>query len=556
MMRRFLWVFLVIVAVAAGAYVYYDQPHQADLPIEAVLPGDTKGMLKVYNLVDLISGLEKSRLGQAVSGIDHEKVMDLMALEANDRIAVKTFLQTARELLDSPWFDLLFGRETALAIQSPASSANRMSSGWPDSQVMVSSAVIIARPSQPAHILDSIRHVFSFQGEIQTQKYREWDLNHFSLNDSTNLYYAVTGGLVIAGMEPGVVQKCLDQSLDPESAMLNSDSYKANAAELFMEQPHDIAFYGAFSKSGVQDAGMVVCTLPDDRIKVKTIMGMNPDIMPHSAVRMTGIRPADNPTLQYVPSGALSCAWQNTFDVDIFWQMLQEHPQVPAELLTLIQKRFFDQTGMSFESFRALFGTQAGFVINEIHSGNMFPVPELALMVEVTDTGAIDRLIREQVKQIRLPLMDEKVGDTTVNYTMLPLGASLSPAYTFRDDFLILATSRELLSTMLTREPGDSISADADFQAVDCGLTKKSNQAGFTRSGAMLSRVQDILTWAMVFGAMARPAGEVETTRQILDTLVYPVMDGLEMVRSVGFCTVNEENRLVSRMLLSLEPSP
>jgi len=245
-MRKIIVVSVIIaLAVSAGAYYYFYQPFSRQTAIEAVLPGDTFGMVRVCELKKQIERFRTGRMGQALSGIDLSQLMAAMEVTPERRIEVTQAMEHFKSTIDSPWFDSLFGRDVSLALLNVNFNPQQLESG--DLQTLLDAVVVVARPKQPTRVLESLNSMFDSQLSVQTQDYQQWEISRFSLENGRSVYYALTNGLMIAALSITPVKRCLEQSLDVTTSILQAQVYQRHCAGLYKTGRTDLL---AFANAG------------------------------------------------------------------------------------------------------------------------------------------------------------------------------------------------------------------------------------------------------------------------------------------------------------------
>jgi len=74
-----------------------------------------------------------------------------------------------------------------------------------------------------------------------------------------------------------------------------------------------------------------------------------------------------------------------------------------------------------------------------------YPFPRLLIFVKIKDRPAAERLLDRFVQNPLLMLQHEEYDHVDIHYITLPIGANMDPGYGFLDDYLLVATSRQLL---------------------------------------------------------------------------------------------------------------
>ena len=566
---------------SAGAYVYFYQPFARPPALISLLPGDTLAMVRICRLKEQIQRFKTGRMGRSLARVDMPRVLALLQVSERDRTEFMQFSEAFKNALNSAWFDLLFGQEMVVALQGSALHLN--AAGQFDRQQWREAVIFVSRPKQPTRVLESLNSMFARQLQVGSESFQQWKINHFALDPGLSIYYALTDGMLVAGLSPKSVQRCLEQSLDETGSLLQAAAYKAHCAGLYKDGQTDLIAFAdtrtaldlgrqAVAKAAEKQPDLAALkkqladlnglesinvALYDDGgplVQAATVVGIDRRRMSPIMARAFGSKPETNPTLRRIPMDALVYAWQNTFDLNLYWQQFQHNPAVGLRKIRQIQDAFKRNLGMDVDQFLAAFGTQFGLLVNDIDTGGMFPIPELALFIQAVQPAVVDRTMHRLADQFGTPLQTEDYKGVTIGYTVLPMGASLSPAYACSDGFCTVASSKTLLKAMQDADAKGDLTAHPDFKAVDHGLTDANNQTGYIQMEGLVARSRDITAWAMAWMAMVRQE-TAERNRQIVDLLINPVLDGLSMIKAVGTRTYIEETRIKSDTYAALDRS-
>jgi hypothetical protein len=570
---------ILVLAVAAGAYVYFYQPFAKQTAVESLLPGDTLGLVRVCELKKQIERFKSGKMGQALAGIDLPRLMAALEVPPAQRQEMTRSLDGFMDAIGSPWFDSLFGQDVSLALLKAPFNPQQLDAA--DLQGLLDAVVLLARPRQPARILDSLNSMFATQLSVQTQDYQQWRMNQFVLDNGRHVFYALTDGLVVAGLSDIPVKRCLQQSLATTPSLFQTQAYQTRCAPLFKAGQTDLFAFGDAGRAiallqeaverrapsepqmdqlktqleriqGIDTISMVQYDDGSPLVRLKMIVGIDKDRMAPPMAQAMGIAPMTNPTLACVPADALLYSWQNNFDLKLYWQEIQRHPALPPETVAQIKQSFAKNTGMELDRLLDAFGTQAGLLVNDLNMGGMFPVPELALFVQAKQPDVINQFIKRQIGRFNLPVQQESYQGTDLQYVMLPVGDDLSPAYAFSKGFCTLAINRTLLKSMLDEAGTNRLGSHPNFKAINQGLTEKNNQVFYMRTEGLVVKAHEIINWAITWMAMTKP-DEIDQARQIVKLGINPVLDGLSMFKAVGGRTYTAKDQINSDIQVLLD---
>ncbi|KJS30523.1 MAG: hypothetical protein VR64_14925 [Desulfatitalea sp. BRH_c12] len=582
-MRKGLVVLIILLlAISAGAYVYFYQPFNQPKAIESLLPSDTVSMLRVCELKKQIEQFKHSRLGRSLAGIDVARLLDAMEIPPHQRDDFLRKLETLKQTAESPWLDTLFGQDVAVALQRITFAPDGLQE--PDLQTLLDSVTIIARPKQPTRVLESLQSIFATQQvATATETYQQWKIHAIALEGDATAYYTLVDGAMIAGFSAAPVKRCLDQSLNESTSLLHAPAYQKHSADLFKSGKTDLLAFADVADilrtlgetvdhfnedieqrkilhaqidqfRGIETLNLTGYDDGSPLITYKMVVGFDRQQMSPKMTQITRFTPTANPTLKRIPANVLLYSWQNNFDLASYWAEFQENPQISLETVQDIQSTFETNMGLTLEELLQALGTQAGLLINDINTGGMFPMPELALFIEVKQPEIIDQLIKTQASQYNFALQTEPYKATVMNYTVLPFGDNLSPAYTMADGFCTIALNRMLLKTMFDTEGSGALTGQPNFQAVDQGLTAKNNQVFYMNPQGLLDKTRQTISWAMAWMAMTKP-DDAKRAQQIITLGIDPLIDGLSMIKAVGGRTYIEDDSVHSDTQVLLDRS-
>lgn len=573
-MRKIIIV-LVIVALAAtaGAYIYFYQPFSRpqQTAMESMLPGDTLGMVRFCEVKKQIERFKAGRMGQALAGLDLPRLMEVMSIPPAQRTVALQKLENFKAAIESSWFDTLFGQDVSVAVLNVPIEIEKLEAG--DIQSVLDALVMVARPKAPARVLESLNSMFSTQLAVQTDAYQQWEINQFVLENGHPVFYVLTDGMMVAGLSAAPVKRCLDQTMDQTSSLLQSQTYQRHCAGLYQPGQTDMVAYADADKviatmteyvnsqlavnpemalakkqlesiQGLESFNFVQYDDGGPLLRSKMIVAVDENRLSPTLAATMKTAPMTNPTLKNVPAKALMYSWQNTVDLKLVWEEVKQLPDMKPEVLEQIEQTVAMQTGMEMEALLAAFGGQFGMLVNDINMGGMFPIPELALFIEVKQPELIDRLLKQQISQFNMPLQKETYRGADVQYLTIPMLANMSPSYILSDGFCTLSTSQTLLKGMLDA-PEASLAGDPEFAALGQTMTSENNQVFYMDTAGLVAKTRDVINWAMSWMAMTKP-DSIQQTQQVMELVVNPLLDGFSMVKAVGGRTFNEKTHISS----------
>lgn len=579
-MRRLLIVLVIVSAGGlAGGYVYFFQPFGSETELTSVLTDDTVAFVRLCDLEKQVERFQAGPMGRSLAEIDLDVLLQVLDATPREQDRIKRWLSAVKNGLNSVWFDILFGQDVILAVQ--ALPHNMAAGDMPGTHMLLNSLVVVSHPGQPTRVLESLTNLFGSDIDVKTYTYKQWEMQQIVLEHGLKAHVALDKGLMIAGFSAVPVQRCLEQILAPQTSFVSSHIYRRNGAGLYHAGRTDMTafFDGAYllnttsgwiderakvhpdmaalknqleKLKGIRDINLAVYDDGGPLVQTKMIIGLDRDVMSADLARALSLEPGRNPTLTRAPAAVLFYNWQNTFDLSLFWQSLKDNPRITPDKIIEIQDSFAETTGTTLETFLESLGSQAGLLINEINMNGILPLPEVALYLEVKKPVVIQEVIRSQIERMGLSFQKETYKDAVLYHLMLPAGPHMSPAYTVRDGFFTLAVNRALLKAMLDADVQNSLSATPDFKTVDKGLSAENNQVFFLRPAELAARTRDLAAIALTWSTMVRPQ-KTEEYRRIAQGVIYPVLGGLSMVRTLAGRTYTEKTRINSEIFTLLD---
>lgn len=574
-MRKFLVVFvLLVLGLSAGAYIYYYKPFAPPSTMEKMLPGDTLAMMRVCRLNDQIQKFNNGKLGKALIGIDWTRLMTLAEIppEIQDEIGMNA--SNLKTIILSPFFDSLFGEDMVMAILNANLDPDSLKQG--NLKDVLDSMVAVTKPKHPAAIFDNLTSIFDTQLSRETHPYKTWEIVTIGLGPDLSMYYALNEELMIVALSAEPVQRCLDQLEDIHSSLAETPNYKNLGRGLFLKGQTDGQMYinaGLFfsklgdlaTKEAGQEPEMAAFKAQMEQMKgiesihwvqyddgspvirSKFLVGYDKESISPTLKTSMEFAPSANSTVARAPMNGLIYSWQNNFDLNSIWEEVKTAPDLKPEDLDGINQRFAMETGMNVDEFIGLFGKQFGVLLNDVKKGGMFPIPELALFIQIENPDKVGQLISSLAEKNQVALSQSQFKGTDIQQVMIPMGSDLSPSFTLSKGFLTVAVNRALLESMLDTTTDTCILNHPDIKALGNDLSGDANKMFYIQFKDVCEKSKDIIEWGLALMAITKPA-EIQKLNEIVAIGVYPILDGLTMYKAVGGHMVNEESAVISEM--------
>jgi len=578
MKKAIIIMILLCIGTTAGAYYVIYEPFTEKLDAEQILPGETLLTIRIDHLKQHIDDFRASPLGATIAGIDVQKALTALEAPAGSIQKAQDLMARANDSIDSSWFDVLFGQQVTLALLPVTIN----DFDQPSPAELSQAPVVVLRPKHPAKFLDLMKHFFANDIEVVSDDYDHWTVNRVELKSGGTVHYSIAGGLVVCALHRSPVLRCLDVLKEPAASLAQNSDYQAvereltdnpapqvygfaNLAELFelalgmaAEKVADRPELDLLEKQFGRMGGFYAAgyALYDDGSPVqqsKLVFMVDRTALEPQLKRVLNTRPETADMLTLLPPNTLGFTWQNTFDLELYYNSLleSEDPKLPsiASVNPLVQEKL----GVSFEELADAFGPQWGMALQDIKTGGFFPIPELGIFIQSTRPEIMEQIIQQAAATGNMALQTENYGPHQISYLPLPFGSDLSPGYAYLNGYCILAVNTEIIKSYIDAfTNGQNITGSEAFMAVDKGLSDQNNQLAFIKFDRLLDRIPEIIQWGGSMAAMAQPdkAGQIVP---VADQVINPLIDGLKMYKTVGCRTFFAEAKVESQMYMDVD---
>ncbi|GAJ00955.1 unnamed protein product, partial [marine sediment metagenome] len=246
------------------------------------------------------------------------------------------------------------------------------------------------------------------------------------------------------------------------------------------------------------------------------------------------IKPEINRSLKMIPANSALYYWTNAFDPSYAKDMLIKDPRMDKEKLSVIEGEL-KKLGTTIEELSGALGNQYGVIITDVITTFFFPLPKVALFIEVKDQAMIENLVFSLIQNREMTMQQEIYEGVDIKNIMLPMGQEIQPAYAFFNGFYIFAINPQQIKDMIdTYKSGNNITTDADFQAVNKGLTDNNNMISFAKFSFLIDKMGGLFEMAKLGSMAAQDQAAVQKSNIIADEVFKPLLEGLKVCSAVG----------------------
>jgi hypothetical protein len=126
-----------------------------------------------------------------------------------------------------------------------------------------------------------------------------------------------------------------------------------------------------------------------------------------------------------------------------------------------------------------------------------FPFPRMLIFVKIQNRPAAESLLERVTDNVIPNLKSEEYAHVKIRYMSLPSGANMDPGYAFIGDYLLVATTRQLLKVSIDayNDSMRSIVSDDVVKQFSLDDGAKFHSVTLMKTAELSRRVQDFLGW-------------------------------------------------------------
>jgi hypothetical protein len=241
--------------------------------------------------------------------------------------------------------------------------------------------------------------------------------------------------------------------------------------------------------------------MPGEVSRYKMIAGLDDKQIPPQMRKHMACPDLSNDSLKLVPVNAKLYNWGTCYDFGQYWQSarerLQENPQWAGPILKVkrgLERRF--NINIKRDVLPVL-GHEIGGYLTDLDMQGKYPFPRMLVFVKVQDRAKAERLLDKLTNSSIINLQSEEYDHVNIHYMSLPLRANMDLGYGFVGDYLLVATSRQLLKVSIDayNDSMHSIVSDDVVKQFSLDNGEKFHSVTLMKTSELSLRVQDFLGW-------------------------------------------------------------
>jgi hypothetical protein len=548
-MRKFLPAILVILIFALGGLVYlYLQSSQQPLAAESVLPQSPQVFLHLKNPAQHWDDFAKTEFFKKVSTVDLVAVMRKTDMDQKMIDQVTKIQETLARPELQVFLRQFLGQEVVLATYTPKGSGPALVPGLPP----LPEVFLVTRLNNQVRFAEQFSTLLSQINKdikVEEVQYQRHKIYIVSIKDKPlKIAYTRIKDLLIVGLGDGPVKQSIDTSLNPAAAITNGELHqKIKAKALADAQILSYISFDTIIENFKTQLIAKFAQLGEDQKKfaeeqVEKSLGkmkgfktisfsslygplaqmkidvfykleeLDPDVK-----AMYNCQPTENPTLGFAPQGVLAYQWTACLDAAASWKQMVEEYDAAAEAQKAAQagtaagqavvphpKDILEQVlGMDIETeVLPVIGSEIGGWVTDVVLGGPYPVPKIVFFIQVKDKekalGILEKVVNLQ--PFLRPEKEDYQG-TGLNTFKLGMGTDLQPGYCILDNYLMAATSVELLKQAIDNKSSGqaTIKQNPALATVEPSFFDKNNSVTFLAMKEIAGKAESFIDWSQGF---------------------------------------------------------
>jgi hypothetical protein len=504
MKNKIVLIFGIFISLILAVWIWSQRP---GLPVEKVLPAHPLVFARLSHVEEHIDQVVHSDFGKNIASINLPDVLSRNNFSPRDIRDLQVWQEGLLKFWSNPLIKKFLGKEVTVAIYRNDASY----------QVFVTLRLTFS--TRIAEFLGQLSRHWGEEITVKQQKYHGRVINHLSFKKQELglAYVRIRDLLIIAPESLGHLEEVVDVyqqkhdplSIDPSFNFVRRNAYPSGDGLVFVNLNLFSELWrgemdSRLTSLGYQTAAFPVYGLsymPGVVSKYKMMLGLDEKFMP-SGMRKAFACPAlSNDTLKLVPVNAIAYNWGGCYDLGQSWALarkkINENPQV-AEKLVKIKNKFEKYFNINIKrDVLPVLGHEIGGYLTDVDMQGTYPFPRFLVFIKIQDLPAAERLLDKFTQNPVTMLHSEVYEHVDIHYVSLPLGANMDPGYAFLGDYLLVATSRQLLKRSIDayNDSLRSIVSDDAVEQFRLGNGDKFHSVTLMKTAELSRRAQDFLGW-------------------------------------------------------------
>ncbi len=498
---------IVVLLAAAGAYWLF----RPGMPIEKVLPQGPMGYVRLAHGAKLWTSFMESPFYKSLSVIDIDKVLRQNNFSAQDIAHMSTLQEQWAQVNSNPWIKKVFGKEVVIAFYADAKQ-----------EIYPIIAIRLDKTLQTAQTLAQLFKPSKEEVKISSKVLNGQTVYAVTMIEAEQTIYYIHKRdlIIIAQKDIAQLVPVIDVLKGKGKALEQDASWKFTKAQGYVDADAD-AFVNPYplvmalnaEAQGQDNQADVIDNLKD----VKTVsfsfnyndasrFKFSVDVDQKALVSKEGeavisCAQTANDSMTMIPVNVIAYNWSNCYDFSKFFAQVQSQlNDYPAfqEAFTKYTKAINRYLGLDIQQdLLPLFGHEVGGYITDIDTKAMFPYPRFLTFVKLTDIAKAKPIFKSMEEKLPVDVLKETYQGVEISYLTFPLGSNTDPSYAIVGDYVLMASSRQLLKKSIeaVQAPAHALSEDKIIKELGLSASDQFNGVMLLRPAAVVKRAKSLLGW-------------------------------------------------------------
>ncbi len=495
------WTFNIFSILLIGLWVWCQRP---GLPVDRVLPSHPLVFARLANMDEHIDQVINSDFGKNIAAIDLTAVLNRNNFSSKD---IRSLQILQKDLVKNyPLIKEFLNKEAAVAVYRQNGSYE---------------IFVVFRLTLSTRVKELFSHFFHWIDgvSVRQQRYKGRVINHiaFKKQGLRLAYVRIRDLLIVAPESVGQLEEVVDVYQDKDSSLrgdplfnfARKNSYPKGDGLAFVNLNLFSDFWRDEIDSRLIPLGyhtaafpmLGLSYMPGVVSKYKMIVGLDENRMTSGMRKFISCPALANDTLKLVPVNVIAYNWGGCLDFEQSWSTAKRGLEENMELAQGI-KKFKHRIEKHFhisikKDVLPVLGHEFGGYLTDVDMQGTYPFPRLLLFVRIQDRPAAERILEKFTQNPIMPLQSEEYDHVGIHYITLPMGANMDPGYSFLDDYLLVATSRQLLKRSIDAYNNSlrSIISDDTVEQFSLAKGEKFHSVTLMKTAELSRRAQDFLGW-------------------------------------------------------------
>ena len=498
-------IFTILCVPVLGFWVWSQRP---GLPVAKVLPSHPLVFAQLMHVQKHVDQVIKSDFGKNIAAIDLPDVLSRNNFSSQDISDLKRWQRDIVKSWRNPLIKKFLSKEVSLVLYRN------------DNSYQVFVALRLTFSTRIAELFGQLFHYWGDGVSVTQQRYQGRVINHvyFKKQGLTVDYVRIRDLLIVAPQSLGGVENVVDvyghkhDCLQDDSSfnLMQQNAYPSSDGLVYINFNRFSDFWRGEMDSrlttalGYQTEAFPVYGLsymPGVVSKYKIMVGVDEKYVSSGIRKVLGFPALANDTLKLVPVNAIFYAWGGCCDFEQAWDIakkkLKDSPQLANRIGKLKHKleKYFHINIR--KDVLPVLGHEIGGYLTDVDMQGSYPIPRLLVFVKIQDRAKAESLLDKFTKNPVTTLHSEVYNNIGIHYIILRLGANMDPGYCFLGDYLLVATSRQLLKESIDAYNDSLRSIVSDDAVGQFSLVNGAKLHSMTlmKTAELSRRAQDFLGW-------------------------------------------------------------